>query len=67
MKTTDTFVDKFLPFRLFKENSAFLQQVMPKEQAKFIRQFEAKRIKELYTHLIKDEEIADFKKKMMQL
>ena len=31
LKTTDTFVDKFLPFRLFKENSAFLQQVMPED------------------------------------
>ena len=34
LKTTDTFIDKFLPFRLFKEMSVFLEEVMDKESVR---------------------------------
>ena len=67
IKTTDTFIDKFLPFRMFKELSSFLQLVLPEEMVRKVRLLETTKVKELYALLIKDEEMADFKKKMTEL
>ena len=31
LKTTDTFIDKFLPFRIFKEMSVFFMEISDQE------------------------------------
>ena len=68
LKTTDTFIDKFLPFRLFKEMSVFLEEVMDKESVRQLKRMERGKMKALYDQLfLKDEEIPDFKKKMNDL
>ena len=68
LKTTDTFIDKFLPFRLFKEMSVFLEEVMDKESVRQLKRMERGKMKTLYEQLfLKDEEVPDFKKKMNDL
>ena len=61
LKTTDTFIDKFLPFRMFKDNCEFLGKVLPEENAMKVKIMEKKKIKELYALLINDAELANFK------
>ena len=48
LKTTDTFIDKFLPFRLFKEMSVFLEEVMDKESVRQLKRMERGKMKALY-------------------
>jgi len=46
--TTDRYIDQFLPFRMIKEVSSFLEFLLPQDQAKKIEIMRKEKIKHLY-------------------
>lgn len=67
MMTTDVYIEKFLPFRINKEMSAFLQFVMSEEQMNKLKVIEKQKQRDMYRSLIKEEQTIHFKTQMMQL
>ena len=48
LKTTDRYIDQFLPFRMIKEVSHFFEYLMPAELSKKIEVLRKEKIKDLY-------------------
>lgn len=48
LKTTDRYIDQFLPFRMIKEVSHFFEYLMPAELSKRIEVLRKEKIKDLY-------------------
>ena len=67
IKTTDRYIDQFLPFRMIKEVSSFMEFLLPEEQAMKIKILKKEKIKELYHKMFNLEEVAGFKDAMKKL
>jgi len=50
--TTDTYIDKFLPFNIIKEICRFLKVVVTKEQMDQVEILERAKVKQLYQYLV---------------
>lgn len=67
IKTTDRYIDQFLPFRMIKEVSQFLQFVLPDEENRKINILKKEKLKELYKQMFQQQEIVLFKDAMKKL
>lgn len=61
MRTTDRYIDQFLPFRLIKEVSSFMEFLLDEDQVLKIQVLKKEKIKELYKRMFKLNEIIEFK------
>ena len=64
IKTTDRYIDQFLPFRMIKEVASFMRFLMPSEQYDKIEILKKEKIKELYSRIFEHEEVVAFKEAM---
>ena len=67
IKTTDRYIDQFLPFRMIKEVSSFMEYILPEEQALKIKVLKDTKMKELYNRMFMLEECIEFKEAMKKL
>lgn len=65
--TTDRYIDQFLPFRMIKEVSSFVEFLLPEEQAITIKVLKDTKMKELYNRMFMLEEVIEFKDAMKKL
>ena len=61
LRTTDRYIDQFLPFRMIKEVSHFMEYLLPDDMARKIQALKHEKIKELYTHIFDANEVIEFK------
>ena len=57
IKTTDRYIDQFLPFRMIKEVSSFMEFLLPEEQAIQIKILKKEKIKMLYNRMFELDEV----------
>ena len=67
IKTTDRYIDQFLPFRMIKEVSSFMEFLLDEDQALKIKVLKKEKIKELYHRMFKLDEVVEFKSAMKKL
>ena len=57
IKTTDRYIDQFLPFHMIKEVSSFMEFLLPEEQAIQIKILKKEKIKMLYNRMFELDEV----------
>ena len=67
IRTTDRYIDQFLPFRMTKEVSNFFEYLMPAEMSKSIEAFRKEKVKDLYNRIFESADVIEFKDAMERL
>lgn len=67
IRTTDRYIDQFLPFRMIKEVSHFMEYLFPAEMSKKIECLRKEKIKDLYTRIFESADVIEFKNAMSRL